>query len=254
VYIGRRWLPRKPIRYADYAIRAIAIFLASLSKSDATVFPSFLQPAVTNIQHGWYIPAALMLSPFVSWLRSGAESVKLDEVHALLDEVRNGTFDKDDTKEEQDQRVTLFKYQRVAFRWPFFGKWLVPVERSGTMTRRTTAIFRVGDTARQCEGVAGRAWSRNRNYQIQNLPDPSSGVAKDVKDYAERSHVTIDKVNEYVKKKKALPRSMLGVPIEVKNEKWGVVVFDTVEPNMNVSRAEKLIRTFNRTLVGYLRR
>ena len=160
-----------------------------------------------------------------------------DAVHYYLDVFQEYAFPEQAGDMLHDHRVTLFKYVRWRWcfrRWPWSG-WLVPVERSGHTTQRTSTAFRAPDDASQTEGVAGATWASKWAVPVGELPDMSGQPsAQDIQSYAEKTFVTAEFVRMYMGKGRPLARSFLGIPVEVKGKRWGVVVMDS-KREMHVS-------------------
>lgn len=254
VYIGRNKLPRTLLKWADRSVSSGAVILGSLSKVKPEEAWSALSPALQHIQGGLYIPAALILAPLTAWLRRSTDNARLDDVHRLLDQLRDATFKNETPELEQHRRVTLFRHRKFAWCWPFFGGILVPIERSGTSTRRTKAFFRAPDDGEHCEGVAGRAWGKHNIVQVSRLPDlKRSQTDADIAEYSKNSFISEQRTRTYLSTNKTPPRSLLGMPIEVDNRLWGVLVFDSTGEEVKKSAARTIFGKLSPTLVGYLK-
>lgn len=179
---------------------------------------------------------------YLSRLRSYAKPpTTWKKVHALLDEMQGQIFKEENDKGEplHHYRVTLFKrgWCFRLHRWPWSG-WLIPVERSGHMMRKTKTVFRAPDDPNMLEGVAGLTWAKKAIVLIDNLPDLSKnpGVEgglhdPDIGNYARSTLVHEDWVRQRVKERKQLGRSFCGIPVEVSGGTlWGVIVIDSQNP------------------------
>lgn len=238
--IGRnRWLGRS-MRVADWCTRTASIGIGALKQANLDVW-TWLSPALrTLLKHaanGWPVPALLVLAPSVAWLRRKTDKSKLEAVHHLLNTFRDEVFKSSDFEHEQHRRVTLFRYRTFCIhRRPWFHGWLVPVERSGTLTRKTSAIFKAPDDGEHGEGVAGRAWSKKSIVYVGNLPDlrdhPSD---EDFDEYAEKSFMG----TESLRSKPPQARSLCGLHLEVSGAPWGVLVIDSVHPNLSQRKVEQ---------------
>jgi hypothetical protein len=153
-----------------------------------------------------------------------------DAVHYYLDVFQEYAFPEQAGDMLHDHRVTLFKYVRWRWclrRWPWSG-WLVPLERSGHTTQRTNIAFRAPDDASQAEGVAGATWASKWAVPVSDLPDLSeNSSAQDIQSYAEKTFVSAEFLGKYMRRGRPLARSFLGIPVEVKSKRWGVVVMDS---------------------------
>jgi len=153
-----------------------------------------------------------------------------DAIHSNLDSFRDYAFPDQQGDMLHEHRVTLFKYVRWHWcfkKWPWSG-WLVPVERSGFTTRRTSAAFRAPDDANEVEGVAGATWASKSAVPVPELPDISAqSPAEQIAEYAKKSFVSKAWVEAYIKKGRPLARSFLGIPVDVRGKRWGVIVLDS---------------------------
>lgn len=254
MHIGRYQLPRTVLKWVDRGVSFSAVILGSLAKVKADDIWPVLQPAIAHIQSGMYIPAALIGAPLVAKLRRSNSNARLDDVHSLLDQLRDTAFKNETPELEQHRRVTLFRHRKFAWCWPFFGGILVPVERSGTSTRKTKAFFRAPDDGENCEGVAGRVWGKHNAVQVSRLPDlKNNRTDANITEYSENSFIPERRTREYLSKNKTLPRSLLGMPIEVNNKMWGVLVFDSTGEEVRKRQATEIFGKLSPTLVGYLK-
>lgn len=176
-----------------------------------------------------------------------------ETLHHFLDVFRTEAFASCAEGPEFHHRVTLFK--RVQWRWRFclwpFSGWLVAVERSGHTTQRTSAAFRATDNADSNDGIAGQVWSRRRAVLVADLPSlQGQPTDEDYAAFAERTFVTV----EWLKRKRPFARSLLGIPVEVKGEVWGVLVLDSRDPQGVNSATEQKYRPFARYLGKFLER
>jgi len=150
-------------------------------------------------------------------------------------------------------RITLYKYVgfRFAFcRHPFTG-WMVPVARTGhtTISWRIPRFRAPVSDPDNAEGVAGRVFVQKKIMSLYGLPDLSVDIG-DVAfaEYAERGFVS----TKWLRKRKShTTRSLLGVPIEVKNKPWGSLVIDCREPD-EISTEETLNTLQYRMLANVL--
>lgn len=252
--IGRgRWVGRI-FKWADRGTRSASVFAGALSKADPAKFHEIFTPALRTIQQGWVIPTILIVAPTIIWLRHKTDRSKLDAVHGLLDQIRENTFKNEKFDHEQHARITLFKHVWFCWRrWPFFGGWLIPLERSGFATRKTDAIFRAPDDGEKCEGVAGRAWSRRAKVYVDTLPKlrkknpPPSDAEFDT--YAQKSFCSVKKL----RRKPPQARSLCGIPIEVGNKRWGVLVVDSVNETLSHKNAQNTFNQLAQTMSSYLK-
>lgn len=246
------------VRLVDRTLKTSSALLATFVKVDPDRVWSFAQPVVRPIvlwaQSGLIIPAFLLATPVVAWCRSRLENARLDDVHILLDQFRDEVFKNETPELAQHRRVTLFRHKALCWRYPFVGGFLVPIERSGTFTRKTSATFRAPDDGEDCEGIVGRAFGKGATVAVESLDD----LLKDsspgrLSRYAEQTFMKERRVKEYIRRRKPLPRSIVAMPIEVSAQPWGVLVFDSTGETINKKAAEAVLKKHNKTLTGYLK-
>lgn len=159
----------------------------------------------------------------------------------LLEKYKKAIFENNqDNKDiandpEHHHRITLYKFAR--WRWgiclyPWQG-WMIPVARTG----HTTHSFRIPrfrvfpSDPDKAEGVAGQTYVRRRTVPVENLPEineQSSDI--DIENYAVKGFVNKQWIEKRKKKNNCFIRSMIGIPVEVKNKTWGVMVIDSRRP------------------------
>ena len=137
-------------------------------------------------------------------------------------------------------RVTLFKYSYflglstyLGQPWKkLWGGWLSPVLRSGHTSKKTNAIFFAPDNSDKAEGWAGTAWVSRNTVMVDSLPSVEQRSSKKVKkEYADKTNMTVQMVEQYTRQSKPLPRSLLAFPVEVNGRIWGVIVLDSRKPD-----------------------
>jgi len=186
------------------------------------------------------------------WVRRRLDRSRYEAIHDLLDQICEATFSDVSFELEQHRRVTLFKRKRFYWkRWPFFGAWLVPIERSGETTRRTDAVFRVHDDGEKCEGVAGRTYSKRKIVYVDSLPSLRTNRSDDdLKKYGEKSFTDPKRFRS-----NRFPQScsLMGLPIEVDRKRWGVLVIDSINPSFSQKRAKQIFNALGPSLTSYLK-
>lgn len=247
---NHRWIG-KVFYVLDILMRWISLFIGAFSKANPSKFPEFFGSFLKSIQEGWVLPAVLILTPAAVWARHRTDKSRLEAVHELLDQICENTFANQDFEHEQNRRVTLFKFKKFNWRtWPFFGGWLIPIERSGDHTRYTSAIFRAPDDGKNCEGIAGRAWSKRANVYVQDLPNlRKNPTDEQMSEYAAKTFVKV----ESLRKKPPQACSLFGVPIEVGQKRWGVIVIDSVNTTIPCKAAKSCLKQIAPTLSSYLK-
>lgn len=181
----------------------------------------------------WALPSAMVLAGAAGLLKRQIGSpFRWEMVKFLLDELCSEVFKKGDFA-NHSERVTLFKFRSLALvfkRWPWSG-WLLPVERSGHLTRRSGALWRVPDSGDGAEGLAGRVWNENKVIHLANLPFVTSDSSPEiVANYAKKTFMSEKLLRSKLKRGKVMPRAMCGIPVEVGSKLWGVIIIDTRNP------------------------
>lgn len=224
----------------------LVIFIGATLKLDPAKFPA--SDAIKNalqFSQDW----AWLTIPILAGIAALSQTIKARigstntwvTVNYLLKEYRDALFEKHPTAKDDPEyyhRVTLFKYVgwRWAFaRWPWTG-WMVPVARTGhvTHTWRIPRFRAPKDDPDNAEGVAGQSFVRNKMIPMPNLPEVNSAtVDQNLEPYCNRAFVTTKWALKRVtgKHPRALPRSLLGIPLEVGGEPWGVLVVDSRSEN-----------------------
>jgi hypothetical protein len=230
-----------------------AIIAASIKADVRKVTEQFGQTAGRLLEQiqgsAWVVvPALLLAIPIVEAIRHLIGDPRIWRVVSdLLNHFRDLLFPDSTSDQIHAHRVTLFRHKtwhRCARRWPWSG-WLVPVERSGHTTRKTDIAFLAPDDADKVEGVAGMTWSRRSVVYVKDLPDLSHNPSdSEIEEYAERTWVS----EQLVRKRKPHARAFLGIPVEVNNRLWGVIVVDS----RSVEISQDVVRTTFKTVARFL--
>lgn len=159
-----------------------------------------------------------------------------------------------------NHRVTLFKFTQKCKSKPTkeYKKrltknsgWLIPVIRSGHTGKDTSAKFFAPDSGNDAEGIVGKCWSSDNVQYQENLPKiiVTSGEQRK-RAYCHRSNMPRSLLDEYVKNGKCLAQNILAIPLMTRTgERWGVIVFDSMEPNgVDKIQAEQSFYTVAETL------
>lgn len=223
-----------------FSIAGIAWFLSIIAAPSLKANPSDVgkwwplgaEILSTSQQHVWLaIPLLIIVHAVTKALynRIGAPR-KWRNVQQLLDNFQRHIFERETAGALHHHRVTLFKY--VAWlpcfeKWPWDG-WLKAVLRSHYTTQKRRVRFRAPDDADRVEGVAGQTWAANEILIVDELDDIEGGDSELVREYARKTWMP----ERWVKtaNKKTRPRSLCGIPIEVKGKVWGVIVLDSRGP------------------------
>lgn len=257
----RRWTLRGAVyKLCGWLLTAAIIFIAvisSLSKVDIKAdWPDsliFLKPILLNLQanNSWLILA-------LSLAAGAAEAIRRmmgdpwvwNAAQLLLDDLRKNAFNNSTTDDSHYNRVTLFK--RVGFlprlrSWadghtPWSG-WLVPKLRSpGHAFQNTKTVFWAPDEAHKAEGIAGLTWVSGGTIYRSSLPNLDENSSdSDIKRYAEETLLSINLTRTRMKEGKSLARSYCGIPVEVRNKPWGVIVLDSRRPDGIRSQRQSML-------------
>jgi len=238
----RRWQPI--YKWLMVGVTVVGTSVTSVLKVDSKeVQLSLARTAVTYMQTvGWWTaPACIALLAILQSLTkpSGSEAFR-GWARDIINELRDDVFEEEDKKAPALHRLTLFQYRKWSWalglsirywRWPGSG-WLIPVERSGDVTRRTNSAFPAGDDNRTA-GVVGQAWAQKVCIYVPNLPsiDPKCDEAA-IKLYAQETFVSAKWVRKQKRRTRPPSRSYCGVPVEVDGRRWGVLLFDSCHPEM----------------------
>lgn len=188
--------------------------------------------------HIWWLgPALLATGALVAWSRRLiGDPARWKIVHDVLDHYQDSIFG-EGNDELSEHRVTLFKhlpFHFVARRWPGSG-WLVPVERSGTLTQRSSTCFKAPDDPSLLEGVAGAAWNRRKPLDVQELPDISGACTDAERDeYLKRTRTP----PWMAKKRNLAARSYYAMHLEVAGKPWGVIVIDSRNAKLDLLKVQ----------------
>ena len=194
-------------------------------------------------QAWWLLGLSVIGTGVAGWLRKWlGPPTTWKAIHICLKQLQQYLFSEDSV--DHDHRITIFRHVRYGwycnksfYLWnPFTWCWtdcLIPVERSSHTTRTTSVRFYAPlNKPEQAEGVAGQAWVGSRVIEIKNLPDLDHEPNEiEVGEYASHTFVSPEWVRNE-RKKKALARSFLALPIEVNGREWGVLIIDSRVPKV----------------------
>lgn len=239
-----------------------AVLIGGLQKADtesisrlATAAPRLASFAVGLQQASWWLlPTLLIVSGGLGLLKKLLGPPWLwQTVHSYLDVFREDVFNFGPDDAVHHHRVTLFKYVGWCWRlekWPWSG-WLVPVERSGHTTQSQISVFRAPDDADHAEGVAGMTWARRGQVMVSHLPDLEASPSDDAfRAYSRATGVSVADL----KRKVPRARSYCGLPVEVKGNLWGVLIFDSRSPDGINHDSQVLFRPLGKYLGKLLER
>jgi hypothetical protein len=153
-----------------------------------------------------------------------------------------------DGEPHHDHRVTLFQRKGFWFpiaipflangqRWPIWPSqnpwsgWMVPVARTGRATLATRTCFLATDDPSKSEGIVGEVWLSN-SVTVRMLPELGEKPSEQkIAAYAKAAKVSKEWIRSRVNAGKACPLALCGIPIEVGNKFWGVLVLDSSRQN-----------------------
>lgn len=214
---------------------------------------NFLYKSLILVQdHVWIgVPLAMVgVTIFESLRRSAGHPKVWQVVHEELDDFHDRVFSQTEIDDQHHHRVTLFRKVEWVFcrrRWPWSG-WLKPVERSGHTSRKTSSIFKAPEAGDGCEGVAGKTWSRKKPVYVTGLPDIVADESM-IAEYARKTWTP----EWWVRKRMPTARSFYGIPLEVDNVVWGVVIIDSVHQGMDYQRIKRRYKDTARNLSRQLK-
>jgi hypothetical protein len=229
---------------------------------------------VVNWVHSWGVVVIPAFTSILAFAKAGASTIGPPWIWKLIDEIidelRDHVFDGQD-EALHHHRVTLFKHVRSNLRlilgpwrspyWPWgkgrhpWSGWLVPISRSKHTTINSKTVFLAPDDADNAEGIAGHTWARDVTLPIDSLPDVNADPSEaNIQEYSNRTWVSVEWVRSQVQNGKPLPRSLVGIPIEVSGNRWGVIVFDSRSPEIKTARVSRQFRLVGLTLGHLLKR
>lgn len=227
-----RFVIEAPKVLGPLTLAVISILLAKRTQYDDHFVIAAI--AVFGVTAVTYI-VSLVLSSY-----GNAEKAYVD---ALLNRLGNEVWDRPPAKLEGPvprHRITLFQLvPRTRFAKWLQSDWthrLVPRARIPAAGRRPRRVFLVHDHYEEhCEGVAGRAFCKvGEALVVPDLPNLHPEIELNahskrqlVDKYARRTFLDPRKIEQ------DLPYSRMigGVCLILGGERWGVLVFDSVDPN-----------------------
>jgi hypothetical protein len=265
-------LHRKPLKFSLYwwarlffwifsGLNVVAAGLAKLPvRPDYGALYAILQKFCES-NAWWAVILATTGIAVTSWiLKSVGSPETWDVLHDLLDGLQTTVFRGAEYSVPDEHKVTIFKAVGACSHDPAWrhvlapvlpkkSRWLEPVVRSGHTSQDTKTCFEIFDDASKCLGVAGQAWARGQVVAVAGLPDVTGATtepySREIKAYAKDGFVT----TQWVKEKKPKSRALLAIPILVRGEPWGVLVFDSRNPQkIRYDEVEEMFRVVSRHL------
>lgn len=239
----------RPLGYLRSALVAASAVIPVIANLPVAKVATYVPAGVTIIKWSgtwlWLtVPLSVLLATFAGFLRRKiVDPEAADTLQDLLNHLHDLMFP---LAIDERSRVTLFRFQRWQFKkWPLRpkrGGWLIAVKRSGDMHQDFSARFRVGDELTETCGIAGKAWCDVADAFVAGLPDVHNGnlTARAVKDYAKHTYIS----EQMVRDKKPRSRSFYAIKIRAKKKKWGVIVVDSEDTQLD---REKIRQVFSHT-------
>ncbi|MGE4125351.1 MAG: GAF domain-containing protein [Pusillimonas sp.] len=192
----------------------------------------------------------------------------VQKIQLILDRYQEGAFNLTECEggpPKDHNRVTLFRHQRGVFVRHWSGKWckpwgkhspisnfLVPVMRSGHMSKKTSIAFFVSDDSDKTEGIAGQAYARGEAVCVTDLPAMDGNTKNRAKTlYAKKTCSDVKMIDNYISKGRPMPRSIVAIPVERNGKIWGVIVLDSRYPKGVTDSAVENYR-LTVALIGHL--
>jgi hypothetical protein len=232
-------------RFEWACVAALAVVAAVRSTVDPTQLGDTLWMHVVTALRNWYIPVVAVLA-FCIFGSKIAQSVlerwttSHKAIKAVLDSTHTVYFENAanvDQKNLYQHRVTLFR-ARCYFRdLPLkFWKWQRSLRvycRSGTQYQHSRVRLWINDDDEFAnEGVAGRAWFTNAVCTVPDLPEWPAGCPDPTADpicveYAKQGFMTVAQAASVSVKSRSVSAHVVRTKT---GEKWGVLVFDSRDP------------------------
>ncbi|MGV3626892.1 MAG: hypothetical protein ACO1PN_04295 [Betaproteobacteria bacterium] len=209
--------------------------------------PTVLTPLVTwvMINACWIVFTLTLIAAVIKLFRERLDSQwKWSLIQELMNRIAKEAFT-GTAGANHHHRATLFQHVQWCWICPYHGRWfwpwgsgrmpwsgwLVPVIRSGYATQKSKTVFLAPDDADKAEGVAGLIWASDKEMVIQTPTAISStSTTAEVNRYMSDTHVSPGWVQQQIDSGNVLHASFRGIPIEVKGQKWGVLLLDSRDP------------------------
>ena len=245
----------------------VAVWFLKIEPNDYAEYPTLTADIARFVRaHGGYVVAFPAVAGLSKWWLERRESKWIKKiVHDLLTAYGDQIFGSMGGATHH-HRVTLFVHKHFALKgtWPWrkgrmpWSGWLVPVVRSGHTTQKVKARFLAPDEADRSEGIAGMTWCNQSVVTAPTLPVlTAKSPATDIDLYGAGTGIGSDWIRDRLKRGETLPQSLRGLPVEVSQDKWGVVVLDSRMQNGFVADptgSGKVTLMFLSTLGGLLER
>lgn len=216
----------------------------------------------------WLYAVCWPLFCWAVWYKHRGDPWLVQKIQFILDRYQQGAFDLTGCQTDPPKdhnRVTLFRHQKGFFVRHWSGKWywpwgkhsplgdfLVPVMRSGHMSKKTSIAFFVSDDSDKTEGIAGQAYASGKAVCVTHLPEMNGATrVRAKKDYADRTYCAVEMIDRYISKERPMPCSVVAIPVERNGKIWGVIVLDSRYPD---GVTDKAVENYRLTvaLIGHL--
>lgn len=179
----------------------------------------------------------------------------VEKIQFILDRYQAGAFNLEGCPPDipkDHNRVTLFRHQRGFFvkhwsaekwYWPWgihkpTTNFLIPVLRSGHISKKTSVAFAVSDDSDKTEGVVGNAWACGGvAFSLGLSHMENATLVRDKKAYAKDTFCDETMIQRYIDIRRPMPRSIVAIPVERKGKMWGVIVLDSRYPDGLTAKA-----------------
>ncbi len=181
-----------------------------------------------NQWQAWLVPLLTFLSQVCGSTASKFDTWKWSAIDKSLEGFSNEVFADHADDPESAHRVTLFRLQNGCIRMlrPPWNKYLVPIARSGTTTKRTRSIFQVHDEKGKIVGIAPKAWQARNGTWVwaEDIPALSEDMTEEEKrEYYDKTGTTV----AVGLKMSYDARSYAAIRMVVGGKHWGVLVLDS---------------------------
>lgn len=247
-----------------FAATITVISAVRVTYPDPAQIPFRIRHALVETVHVHYFPIVLFLASGIFISKAGAailERFGLDRraVKAVLDAAQEVYFKGTPKEDLHLHRVTLFRarYHLRDCQWikpwtwqptPLFWRWqwrrrlsLRMVARSGTNYQRPCVPFWIdNDDQVRNEGVSGQAWFMTGHLVVLDLPEWPANTAEpsavpECVLYANRCGLALQKAAQL----RVKSRSISATVVRKGGAPWGVLVFDSREPQGISNAPEK---------------
>lgn len=242
----RRWAS-----YLEWFLVALLAVLAGLRTLDPEKASLELWRAALRLVRDKYFLLVAVIALLVFALKivhsvlerwtanKGTLKTVLDNVHK--------TYFGDNSERAYEHRISLFRPRlnlRDLFKFKRPSRSLRLYARSGTAYSKSPRRFRIDDNNEGMnEGVAGRAWFINGKTPVVPLPEWPNGIEdpesdQTCRDYASGGFISVAQAADLRVKSRCLQATVVR---KKTGERWGVLVFDSRDPDKVSSNQEQSV-------------